>query len=710
MAEAPLKRLHFLAKKDPLHFKDILFRVVRITTEDAEDFQMILWMMEDILRALSAYPPIRDFYVRHLTAQWLLGNPICTPEWLEWARNRLSFADHLPDAVLDDPCPGRWRVAAVLAVGGRNAHLRYFLAGPAPKSGSRIIWPDWADALFSDPAADAIRMAGEAVQILFPGRESFSFCCFPLAPANGRVQFTGPSLGLPIALAMAAVEGEIRLSSKVAATGAVDPNGKVLPVGQIEEKASGAKGFFDVLICPGDNLYENELSGIRLLPVHTLAQAWMAANLYGPERMSELILFSEMLKDPRTFIGNLEKVPHDWLAWARHRGMTEPVTRKIAAVPVLFAGLARQLERCVRESRTLAAEALSSLISPETLAASAEEAPLSAFRWCSMNLSLFNHLGQVRRAKDWAQKAAAYLATAARADITVVADHYNHHFVACHNRYEFSPDLPPELVKILKLLEAQYALQCDFGCPTHPALGRLYGSISQNFGFCGPGWLDSMIGYSRKARKALGEGAVREYKEEWLRHYNYLTYALLDAGDLRGAQKTLLACFEARFWDALQEIIQERFSDLTKWQHALFARYAADTGEGDFYDEICRTRLLHPPRAEHPWQLWSFNMGRIGMRRGRKKAAAARFEQSLELCRSPHFGSTVRVMTLLPLSGLYDLRAITAEGAIRSREAVMDAVAQLNQAHFRMVQDLPFDGLLARIRKAPQVLFPFNYR
>ncbi|MCD4719476.1 MAG: hypothetical protein K8S13_06405 [Desulfobacula sp.] len=46
----------------------------------------------------------------------------------------------------------------------------------------------------------------------------------------------------------------------------------------------------------------------------------------------------------------------------------------------------------------------------------------------------------------------------------------------------------------------------------------------QNFAFCGPGYIEKSEKFSKKARKALGEGTTPEFKDEWKRHLSYKSF------------------------------------------------------------------------------------------------------------------------------------------------------------------------------------------
>jgi Lon-like protease len=98
----------------------------------------------------------------------------------------------------------------------------------------------------------------------------------------------GPSAGLAFALQILQDLGRnVAHGHKIAATGALDPNGKVLPIGGVKQKTLGARraGVDAFLVPAGDNVAEARryADGLRIIPVENLQQALQVLTTLGPK-------------------------------------------------------------------------------------------------------------------------------------------------------------------------------------------------------------------------------------------------------------------------------------------------------------------------------------------------------------------------------------------------------------------------------------------
>ena len=75
---------------------------------------------------------------------------------------------------------------------------------------------------------------------------------------------------------------------KVAATGQIEPDGSVLPIGGVKQKTIGVRrAGVDVFLVPaGDNAKEarNYAEGVRVIPVESFRQALHALATLPPKR------------------------------------------------------------------------------------------------------------------------------------------------------------------------------------------------------------------------------------------------------------------------------------------------------------------------------------------------------------------------------------------------------------------------------------------
>jgi PDZ domain-containing protein len=96
----------------------------------------------------------------------------------------------------------------------------------------------------------------------------------------------GPSAGLAFALEILQELGrKVAHGHKIAATGELDPSGKVLPIGGVKQKTLGARraGVDAFLVPAGDNAREARryADGLRIVPVDNLQQALQALATLG---------------------------------------------------------------------------------------------------------------------------------------------------------------------------------------------------------------------------------------------------------------------------------------------------------------------------------------------------------------------------------------------------------------------------------------------
>ena len=99
----------------------------------------------------------------------------------------------------------------------------------------------------------------------------------------------GPSAGLPFALDVLELLGtDVTHGNRVAATGELDLDGSVSPIGGVKQKTYGARrAGVDVLLVPaGENAVEARryAGGLRVIPVESFQQALHALATLPPKR------------------------------------------------------------------------------------------------------------------------------------------------------------------------------------------------------------------------------------------------------------------------------------------------------------------------------------------------------------------------------------------------------------------------------------------
>lgn len=636
-----------------------------------------------------------------------------TAEWfVPWVREHIHVDRFLPEIPWSTCLRGHWRAAPVFLF-HEQAYLRYFILGLVSTPHETVLWPKWAERLMDENTARGILRAERACCDLHPAKSNRRLVCYPLTIENHMIQFTQTSLGLPIALGFSALLTGESISGEPAATGSVREDGSVGEVGQLSGKVIHARNMgFQVFLFPAQNQKPLDVHHMALIPISDLRQAWMFARLYTPDRAGDLLLMDGMLKNPLVFINNCHMVPLEWLEWVRKNGMSCEIGESISGSSELFDIFVERLGTCLDNGDLTRGDALAKWVYPLSVDNLMKAATSAVFKWFTLNLSMANHRGDIPAADMWQKKAHAMVESASVRDTESFAAFYNHSFICMHhNRYDFSPEPPPFLERILTALEGQHGSQCELvKNATNGTLGALYGSIAQNYGFCGPEYLAETRRYCHLSRKVYGDGKTLQVKPHRLRPLNYLVYACLDAGCFDEAEATLLAYLEMDDWQALQR----RIPGFSQWHHATLARFFAAVEKRKEMVEYAEWALKNRGRLiveKHPWQLWLNNMGRISLILRDTENARGFFKDSLELCMSGTMGPTVQVMGILPLSGLRRISTVEGLDADAVKKRIRASAKNLNPDHFRPILEAPdLSGILDILWTRPEVLFPFTYR
>ncbi|WP_152427617.1 hypothetical protein [Desulfotignum phosphitoxidans] len=678
----------------------------------ARQFDEISFLLKDRPGLLSL------FHLHLITAL------VQTPE-PEFQNARRFLADHLDFTNLPGfelPLENReiWYSVPVILTSSGRAYIRYMILGKMSSPGFPDLMPAWALPLFDPAALEAVRTSARVARALCGKTGDERLVCYPLTqpapavPQHGSPRFQGTSLGLPLALGFAALLNGHPIPRTLAATGRITEQGEILAVGRLDLKKSGLENArFKALIHPSDGSGFSPAGPITCLPVSTLSQAYALFSLYSPESTRNLMLLSACLNDPKVLAKNIGALPCGWLEWITRHGLARPAIDALTSDPHLFAAYTDIFLQKTGAFDTDHAGAIQALVSKQAIQEHTRTAPLSVFKWCTASLALANHCGDIENAGLWETTGQSLCDIISGMDLDLVADFFNHALVARHNRYQFTPQLPEPLTRLLAFLESMYAPKCEFGCPTDPVLGRLYGTLMQHFAFCGPKYLDRTRSCFHKAVQALGRDRVIEFREEWRRQYNYLTYALLDAGDRPGASQSLVSYFDCARMDDLVDLIFTPDISFSPWQTALTARYFAGNTAHPARDRIFKhllQRFQSDPGSAHPRQLTAFNLGRMALALEETSFGAALLEQSIELCFSPNAGPTIQVMALLPISFLPDSALPSLQQIHTWEQTICSAAARLDASHFSQVLDTPLMEIRSHIKQTPAAWFPFNYR
>jgi hypothetical protein len=401
--------------------------------------------------------------------------------------------------------------------------------------------------------------------------------------------------------------------------------------------------------------------------------------------------------------------PH-WVNWVnRQNGWSETVDAVLASGG-LFRIFARNLQNMTADYRLGLAGAFIQLVDAEKLTRAAARTPVAALTSCTAGLALSNHLGNISEAGKWVRLGENFLPEARKADLDACVDFLNNRFVLSHNRYHFDATLSPEIEELLGILRQRQKLLADAGCRIDRKLGELLGTIAQNFGFCGPPQHKEFLAILGDAKEAFGRGDFADTVPDFLRLVGYSVYAYLDAGRRDWAREALSLYTGT---DNMEQLLQKvKQQELSAWQQAAVARFLAYPGDeetAEAYLDTVQDTALKMTRDEHPWQLWLNNLGRIAIANRLPTSARRMFEESLRLCRIGKLGPTVRLMALMPLSGLRLLECLPEDMGEIEKE-IRRAAEVIDSERFNLLLESPLVKALEPVWWKPEVLFPFTYR
>jgi len=443
------------------------------------------------------------------------------------------------------------------------------------------------------------------------------------------------------------------------------------------------------------------------LPCTSLEEAIFAALLFaGGVSGAELIRFQSCWLSPDDFLLALPRLPPALLEAERARDFYAELVR---APRKYLPRLVRCLNTTLCEPRR--ARPLALLFSPQEIAGLARGFPdalFPAFDWCLAVLTFYNHCGEVEESERWSRCAGELKPLVEAPEIckSVNRDFVGQRF----NRYHFRPEPTPELARALEVEEEKQSRYRE----SNAVLGAIYGTLAQNYGFCGPAFLDSLLEMSARARRAFG----RKYRGEAERLLNYETYGLLDAGRPDEAGECLrkylglpVACGLDLLQAEASRLLSLTEEPAAPYKLALLYRFLADLGHDLPRAQLRGALSAFHSRRGHPWPLIALNLGRLALFAGMVDEAGELLRHSAYLCGQG--GDTLRPMGLLALAELEACGRAKEEDFAAAREIVawIGCTPTLHRDHFASLLALQEGAdILATARREREKLFPFSYR
>ncbi len=639
---------------------------------------------------------LTTLFAKHLLSGLLLAGNCSSDICSEYTRQLIHR--HLPELDPETAINAAWTRVPILTCQGQTGSVVWFLlgrtdCGTVTGCGSPI----------ADPTAHrAIVEALRQVSGTGPGYAYWSL------QDDQEPGVHGTSLGLPIVLAAWILNQGLQWPGGLFATGAVDANRRLHPVAHIEEKYKAAAWENRLFLMPTDVLPDAHGDLAGTLSCDTLDDALFAVSWFSrgisPEKSS---LYQSCLHDPDLLLSSFHALPAELLSFPQYR---KPLLR-IEKTPEKYLGkLSDCLQRCGYDPtrgqylvRLCPAPDVGSLI--DRLSGSG----LDLFRWCLAQISYRNHLGNVSGCREWIDLAAR-LGKKIGCD-PEIGQFFNHRMVTLRfNRYDFRPEPPEELAAFLHTEERLR----EIAPRDNWTLGAIYGTLAQNYGFCGPKYLDDLVKAAARAEEAFG----LKYDREKKRLVNYRIHALLDANRTDEATSLLPGYLELEPSSGPQEWYATGFDMLNTpeksdkvFQAALVFRFLADTGYRPADTGLPGLAAAVLKRHSHPWQLIALNLGQLLLAVHLEQEADILLRHSVRICESG--GETLRPMALLPLAKLHETGLATDRDYNLACE-IQDWIRQtdqLEQDHFQSILTVP-DGreLLDTVCHWRARLFPFSYR
>jgi hypothetical protein len=611
------------------------------------------------------------------------------------------LSDYPPDTLFR----GRWLCLPVLTCQGASGSLTWVLLGQIPDvHGCAFVGEPFPE----ESSRDAACIAWQVVQPRLHHRATGFLALSLQHPDDPPI--TGGSLGLPLALGLLLLDRELTWPDGVYASGGMTADGRLLPVAGEMIKHLHVRQRMRTLLLPETGLTEATPDAKTIRCSH-VDQAYFALNcVVGGLNAEKIQYYRACLSNPGLFLDQFSSLPTELLALADGRSLLAQIA---AERHRLLPALARCLAACHNDPHRAALFA--DLFSPDEIRALAEQdedEEMATHRWCVARIACGNRSGSVAANQTWIDLGQKLGTSATPREI---ADFANHGFVAARfNRYDFRPEPPEEFSFCLALEEQLY--QARPGDTRE--LGAMYGTLAQNYGFCGPQWRPQLEQFAQKAATAFG----RRFRRESRRLLAYRLYGLMDAAMLTEAATLLnhyldlpIATQEPQAWiDALWKLYQNP-TEHTPFQIAVTCRLLAERSTGGHnlppVPSLLALVSCLPAVLVHPWQLTACNLGRLFIANGLYDRGNDLLHRSLDTCLQG--GETMRVMALLPLS-LLNHEQPTDPTYSATCAAVLETIRGselLNQDHFRPLLDAPHPKhALTDVFRDPGRFFPFSYR
>jgi len=545
---------------------------------------------------------------------------------------------------------------------------------------------------------------------------------FVLFARHASYSFDGGSLALPVWLgAMALAKGLD--ASPVLATGALDENGFLLPVGGIEAKAgmramAGAKRF----VYPASSAARVPSGGF---PIHRKEDALFLLGEADERFWRTVHPFSY---DPMFFWDQLpvltswkdDNSKKEWIghamSYAEQCGSLDIPEKEKGAV---LGTVCTFLEKVKYDLKEKVFNEILNLFPLEW--AKGQEESTDIFRLCQLHITSLNHnAGDIGMWERLAEACRDAVQNSAHSVSPLFLEFYTRQCGGGHNWFFFNE---PE-----ELLEKMNKEIARFGAYREQAVGKACGILCAGAAFRAAGMPDSdeeyrkAIAFAEKSKANFGESIQGEIEK--LRRDLDLAYIYWDRR-AEGDRESALACAD-RYIRGTRDLDVKRNKP---YAEALKARAKADfklngslecsdiewlqEGQENFYKSV-EDSLADESKTGHPWTLYFYNAA-IALQ---DDSALYRecLKRSYELCEVRDGKlNTIGLLGLLPLSLMVEIKECSNFACNEAKELLSllnsDKYKKLfNMEHFEPLLNCSTEEALEKVRKDTKRFFPFSFR
>jgi hypothetical protein len=670
----------------------------------------------DFLQAISGLADQKIVLFYHLITRAL----VCDVPISNWLKNWFNnMATELSIIGYDELANSSWLTMPLLTTAVDKGYLTWLYIGihPQQNNDNEINYIELNGAsFFAKSARDEIRATWNYWKATNCHQHSLSILYY----SRNNIQVSGHSLGLPLALALAFLNSGQAWPKGLFATGALQ-NDKVTKVEGLSAKYESIRHQFNntrhIFIYPKETLPSVNFQKNICYSVNTLSQAREYSAWFTNDIGGDFDLYKKCLSSPELFCDNIRSLPLGLVEYVICNEQT-PLSLDLAQNDYQsWKKIVETLDEIRKENdKGWYFLHIFSIDDVLKLANKDKSYARQCFKWAALAVSVANHKGQTKEATSWYDLAITLEEYASSRDI---ASLLNRHGLinARHNYYDFRPELPPQFLKVFSRRKSRYETGDD-----DYALASLYGSKSQNFGFCGPQFLKDTIEASNNAINIFTE------PEDVCRQYNYQAYAYLDAKEFQNAWLAMSRYLELSPRETINNFLKKTklgcgltYGILpkhdTKYVLALLCRIMAETISSEDYCTFWKyfkpvlTEIFSESLYCHPYQLILANLGSIAWKEHEYNTAQKAWQKSIDVCLASG-NTTIEPMALLSMSHLYKHNLLKEEKKSKVEELLtqIQTSSQKIRTHFAPILEQPIETVLCEIIDNQQQFFPFSYR